>query len=144
MYRTTLTIHYKNHGHNASCTIWFTCMLFGVDNPQSTFQQAIDVIQSTVKWHLALVYLQDIFIFSNRLLDYLSYLYSVFDLLFEARMRLKLNEWFVLEDKIDYLRPVKKTRNPCDLDKGTEASFGLNKLINMTHLQSFLSLCNLL
>lgn len=43
----------------------YTRMLFGLKNAPVTFQRAINVILTTVNWQYALVYIEDVIIFSS-------------------------------------------------------------------------------
>lgn len=43
----------------------FTGVPFGLKHAPKTFQRGMDVLQTTVKWKLALVYLDDVLIFSR-------------------------------------------------------------------------------
>ena len=42
----------------------FLRMLFGLKNPPATFQRAVDIILSRTKWGTALVYLDDVIVYS--------------------------------------------------------------------------------
>ena len=65
-------------------------MPFGLRNAPSTFQRALDVILSGVRWNICLVYLEDVIIFSRNVADHLEYLDTVLTLLEDAGIKLKM------------------------------------------------------
>ena len=81
----------------------FKRMSFGLRNAPSTFQRTIDIILATAKWQYAIVYLDDIIIFSNSVEEHLVHVSKVLDMLQRAGMTLKLKKCFFLEERVDYL-----------------------------------------
>ena len=98
--KTTLTTHY---GTNT-----FTRMPFGLKNAPATYQRAIDTILTTVKWQFALIYLDDIIVFSSSFADHESHLSTVLALLKSAGVMLRLSKSKFLHRTVDYLGHVIK------------------------------------
>lgn len=61
---------------------------FGLNNALETFQKAMDVIPASARRQLALIYLEDIFVFSKSPVDYKGQVRHVLRLLHEAKLRL--------------------------------------------------------
>lgn len=93
--KTTFTSHYG--------TYRFKRMPFGLQNAPTTFQRAIDVVLASVKWQFALVYLDDIIVFSQSIDDHFDHLRTVLTLMLEAGFSLKLNKCFLLRKELEYL-----------------------------------------
>ena len=74
--KTTFTTDF---GTNA-----FTHMPFGLKNAPGTYQRAIDKTLTTVMWQFALVYLDDISIFSSSFDEHQAHLRTVLELLHAA------------------------------------------------------------
>lgn len=65
-------------------------MPFRQNKALGTFQTFIDVILSKVGWQFALVYLDDIVVFSNTAEENLTHILYVFHMLSESGVTLKL------------------------------------------------------
>lgn len=72
----------------------FTRMPFGPSNSAGTIQSARDVMLSAVKWQFALVYLQDIVIFSRTPAEHIAQVHSVLTHLNNAGVTLRLKKCF--------------------------------------------------
>lgn len=70
----------------------FTKMLFGMKSAPGTFQQAIDKLLLPVKWQNALVYVDDIMIFSKTLQESITHVKQVLTLLRKAGVRFTLKK----------------------------------------------------
>lgn len=55
-------------------TFRYTGMLFGLKNSPATFQRDVDVVLSSVKWQVDLIYIDDIINFSHSIEDHLRLL----------------------------------------------------------------------
>ena len=66
-------------------------MPFGLKNAPGTFQRAADVILAGVKWQFALVYLDDIIIYSSSIEEHYDHLATVLKLVHKAGISLKLH-----------------------------------------------------
>ena len=78
-------------------------MPFGLKNAPGIFQRAIDIILATVCWQFAIVYLDDIIIFSKSLDEHLNHIRIVLSLLREAGMTIKLRKCYFLQQRVEYL-----------------------------------------
>jgi hypothetical protein len=80
-------------------TYQFKIMLFGLANAPATFQRAMDVIPSSLKWKFCLVCLDDIIIYSPSHEQHLKDLDLVLGLLSRAGATLKLKKFHVFKEK---------------------------------------------
>lgn len=117
-------------------------MPFGLKNAPGTSQRVIDVIFSTVKWQTALVYLDDIVIYSNTIKAYIGRVQQVLQLLPNAGVTLKMNKCNFLTATIDYLGHVIRPERLEIASHTTAAIKGLQPPTNDTELWCFLGLCN--
>lgn len=133
------------------CLTAFTChcgtyqctrLPFGLCNAPATFQRAIDMILTGVKWQYALVYLDDIIVFSKAADDHLRHLDQVFTLLGEAGVTLKASKCHLFSNEVEYLghvvRPGRISVNEKNLKAIKKARFPETQ----TQLRSFLGMCN--
>ena len=74
--KTTFTSHYGIYR--------FLRLPFGLRNAPATFQRAIDIILSGVKWKTCLVYLDDVIVFSKSKKDHLAHVAEALTLLDNA------------------------------------------------------------
>lgn len=79
-----------------------TRMPFGSKNGRITFQRAIDVMLDSVRWHLALAYLNDIFVFSKSPGEPMEQVRFKLQLFQEARVTLKLKQSNIFSETMDY------------------------------------------
>ena len=87
-------------------TYQFIRMPFGLVNAPATFQRAMDVILSSVKWKFCLVYLDDIIIYSPSHQQHLKDLDLVLGLLSRAGATLKLKKCHFFKERVKYLGHV--------------------------------------
>ena len=78
-------------------------MPFGLRNAPATFQRALDIILSGVRWKMCLVYIDDIIVFSRNYDEHLDHLEHVLHLLKNAGIKLKLKKCFFFRDEVEYL-----------------------------------------
>ena len=65
-------------------------MPFGLRNAPATFQRALDIILSGVRWKMCFVYIDDIIVFSKNYDEHIVHLEHVLYLLKDAGIKLKL------------------------------------------------------
>ena len=94
--KTTFTTHSGKYA--------FTRKPFGLKNAPATYQREIDMILTTVKWQFALVYLDDILVFSSSFEDHKTNLHTVLELLEAADVKLRLPKSKFFHTEVDYLR----------------------------------------
>ena len=93
--KTTFTSHVGTYRYKR--------MPFGLRNAPSTFQRALDVILSGVRWKFCLVYLDDVIVFSRNNEEHLEHLDTVLTLLEDAGIKLKLKKCFFMNKEVEYL-----------------------------------------
>ena len=81
----------------------FNRMPFGLTNAPGTFQRLMNKIMKPVLYESALVYLDDIIVFSKTLEDHIKHLETVFKILAEAGLKLKLKKCNFFKTEINYL-----------------------------------------
>jgi len=117
-------------------------MPFGLTNAPATFQRALDIILSGLKWKLCLVYIDDVIIFSASAEQHFKGVYVVLTRLREAGVTLNLEKctWFF--DEVEYLghifRPGQLHVHNKNVDALKHASFPTTK----TQLKCVLGMCS--
>jgi len=118
-------------------------MPFGLTNAPATFQRALDIILSGLKWQICLVYLDDVIIFSENAEQHFKDVDTVLNRLRESGVTLNLEKCTWFSDEVEYLghivRPGKLHVHNKNVDALKHAKFPTTK----TQLKSFLGMCNL-
>lgn len=120
----------------------FIRMPFGLKNAPATFQRAIDIILSKVKWQYALVYLDDVIIYSKSVEDHFAHVRTVLTLLQNAGVSLKLNKCSFFTTAVDYLGHKIRPGKLEVASRTCEAIRYAKPPTNQTEIRSFLGLCN--
>ena len=76
-------------------------MLFGLNNAQITYQQAVDIILTTVRWRIALMYVEDVMFFSSSFGSNTAHLRTVLELLKSTCMTLRLSKLKFFHTEVD-------------------------------------------
>ena len=84
----------------------FTRMPFGVCNGPPTFQRLMNYVLRDVLGTKALVYLDDVIIFSDTLEDHEKDIREVFELIRQAKLKLKLEKCQFMQKSVNYLGHV--------------------------------------
>ena len=120
----------------------YTRMPFGLKNAPATFQRAVDIILSRVKWQYALVYIDDVIIYSKTMEEHFYHVQKVLSLLRDAGVTLKLSKCNFFTGSVDYLghtiRPGKLEVASTNLKALEEAKYPTNQTV----VRSFLGMCN--
>jgi Reverse transcriptase (RNA-dependent DNA polymerase) len=132
--KTTFTSHYG--------TYRFLRLPFGLRNAPATFQRAIDIILSGVKWKTFLVYLDDIIVFSDSRSVHLAHVVEVLTLLGNAGLSLKLKKCHFFSETVDYLGHVIRPGRLVVAEKNTTPLKTAPLPRTQTELRSFLGLRN--
>ena len=132
--KTTFTSHFGLYR--------FLRMPFGLRNAPATFQRAMDVILASVRWQVALVYLDDVIIFSKSYRAHLEHVATVLSLLKSAGVTLKLAKCHFFSQEVDYLGHVIFPGKLAVSTKTCEAVERFRPLRTTTDVRSFLGLCN--
>jgi len=119
-----------------------TRLPFGLCNAPATFQLAIDMILSGVKWENVLVYLDDLIIFSADAESDLSHLNTVLTLLGKHGVTLKAQKCHLFRDEVEYLGHVVRPGRLSVNEKNPKAIKNAVFPKTQTQLRSFLGMCN--
>jgi hypothetical protein len=120
----------------------FTRMPFGLCNAPATFQRALDMILARVKWSTALIYLDDVIIYSRSTEDHIQHVEEILSLLKQAGVSLKLKKCHFFQSSVDYLGHIIYPGKLAVANKNIES---IRKAIfptTRTQLRSFLGMCN--
>lgn len=115
---------------------------FGLSSAPATFQSLMDVILSTVKWKYAVVYLEDIVIFSRAVEEHIKHTGVVSRLFKDAGVALKVPNSAFLTNKVDYLGHVIWSGRLIVASHSSDAVRERKTPYTVTELQSFVGLCN--
>ena len=81
-------------------------MPFGLRNAPATFQRALDIILSGVRWQSCLIYLDDVIVFSWSTVEHLRHVDEILTLLRRVGVTLKLTKFSFFQPTVDYLGHV--------------------------------------
>lgn len=84
----------------------FTVMPFGLTNAPATFQRLMDLVLGGLKWSCALVYLDDIIVYSSTFSSHLQHLELVLQRIQESGLTLHLSKCHFCKTKLRYLGHV--------------------------------------
>ena len=84
----------------------FTVMPFGLTNAPATFQRLMDIVLGGLKWSCALVYLDDIIVYSSTFSSHLQNLESVLQRIEASGLTLHLSKCQFCKTKLRYLRHI--------------------------------------
>lgn len=119
-------------------------MPFALKKALATFQTAIDLILSFVRWQLALIYFDDIVVFSKSPQNRSEQVRHVLRPLYDAVATLKLKKCRFLAENIDYLGHVNRPGHQVLAEYSTDAVVKLGNAITQTELRSSLGMRNVL
>jgi hypothetical protein len=120
----------------------FKRMPFGLVNAPASFQRAMDIILAGVRWNCALVYLDDVVIYSRTFAEHMRHLDQVLGLLRKANVTLKLRKCRFAAREVDYLGHTIKPGRLQMQDAKVAALKGVRRPTTKTELRSFLGLAN--
>ena len=84
----------------------FEVMPFGLTNAPSTFQRYISHVLNEYLWRFALVYIDDIIIYSKNMKEHIEHIRLVFEKLAKYQLRLNVEKCEFASDKVYYLGHV--------------------------------------
>ena len=119
----------------------FVRMPFGLINAPATFQRAMDILLSEVRWESVIVYLDDIIIFSRSFDEHVSHLRVVLAKLVESGATLKFGKCKFFRKAVDYLGHHLLPHKLQVLKKNVEAIEQSEAPKTKTQVRSFLGLC---
>jgi len=132
--KTTFTCH--------EGTYKYIRLPFGMTNAPATFQRAIDMILSGVKWKTCLVYLDDVIVFSRTVEEHITHLDEVFGLLSRAGVSLKASKCFFFQEEVEYLGHIVGRGHIRVNEKNLVGLRRAEPPRTKKDLRSFLGMCN--
>ena len=117
-------------------------MPFGLRNAPATFQRALDIILSGVRWQTCLIYLDDVIVFSKNEEEHVAHVDEVLTLLRSAGVSLKLKKCEFFKPKVDYLGHVITPGKLAVATENTKAFEHAAFPRNATQVRSFLGAAN--
>ena len=96
--KTAFVSHMGTHRYNR--------MPFGLRNAPASFQRALDIILSGVRWQTCLIYLDDVIVFSQSHEQHVKDVDEVLSLLEKAGVSLKLSKCEFFQPRVNYLGHV--------------------------------------
>ena len=115
----------------------------GLCSAPATFQRALDIILSGVRWQSCLIYLDDVILFSRSTDEHSNHVDKILTLLQRAGITLKLTKCSFFPPKVDSLGDVIPLGNLSVATENTKSFAHAQDPRNTTHLRSFLGAANL-
>jgi len=117
-------------------------MPFGLTNAPATFQRALDIILSGVKWQSCLIYLDDVIVYSKTEEEHVGHVDRVLRLLRDAGVTLRLPKCRFFRNTVEYLGHEIKPGRLGVMDAHTRALREARFLTTRTQERSFVGMCN--
>jgi len=117
-------------------------MPFGLTNAPATFQWALDIILSGVKWQSCLIYLDDVLMYSKTEEEHIGHVDHVLRLPREANVTLRLPNCRFFRTTVEYLGHEIKPGRLGVMDAHTRALREARFRTARTHVRSFVGMCN--
>ena len=118
----------------------FKVLPFGLQGAPATFQKAIDTILSSVKYEMALAYLDDIIVYAKDWEESMYRLETVLTLLMDAGVKLQPAKCYIAYTKIQYLGYVVSGEGIQPDPEKVKAVSDFNIPKSLYHLRAFLGL----
>jgi len=132
--KTTFTCH--------EGTFKYIRLAIGLTNAPATFQRAIEMILSGVKWKTCLVYLDDVLVFCRTVEEHITHLDEVFGLLSRAGVSLNASKCFLSQEKVEYLGHIMGRGHIRVNEKNLVGLRRAEPRRTKKDLRSFLGMCN--
>jgi transposase InsO family protein len=123
-------------------TYRFKRMPFGLINAPATFQRAMDVLLSRVLWKTAIVYLDDVIVFSKTVEDHIREVDDVLTILESAGVSLNMKKCHLFRSRVDYLGHVVRPGKLAMSGKKVTAVVDWPLPRNKTEVRSFVAFCS--
>jgi len=117
-------------------------MPFGLTNAPATFQRALDIILSGVKWQSRLIFLDDVIVCSTTEEEHIGHVAHVLRLLREAGVTLRLPKCRSFRTTVQYLGHEIKPGRLGVMDAQTRAPRETHFPTTRTQVRSFVGMCN--
>jgi len=120
----------------------FLRLPFRLTNAPASFQWALDIILSGLRWKPCLVYLDDVIVFSRSTDEHIRHLREFLLLLWTAGVTLKPSMCHFFQDEVEYLGQVVRPGQLLVHEKNTRGLAGAQQPRTQSELKSFLGMCN--
>ena len=120
----------------------FNRMPFGLTNAPGTFQRLMNKILKVVLYKSTLVYLDDIIVYSKTIEKHVEDIETVFKLLAENGLKLKVKKCYFFRNKIDYLGHVVSSEGVAPNEQKIQSILTYPEPRNTKELSSFLGLAS--
>jgi len=120
----------------------FIQLPFGRVNAPASFQRALDIILSGLRWQTGMVYLHDVIVFSRTAGDHIQHLRAVLLLLEKAGVSLKPSKCHLFQQEVEYLGHVVRPGHLLVNQNNMKSLAQALPPRNQTELKSFLGMCN--
>ena len=120
----------------------FNRMPFGLTNAPATFQRLMDKVLKPVLFDFALVYLDDIIVFSKTIEEHFVHLDRVFSLLARDGLKMKTTKCEFFKGKLEYLGFIVSREGVAPNPSKVESILKYPEPNNVKELQSFLGLAS--
>uniref|UniRef100_A0A0G4HC58 Reverse transcriptase domain-containing protein n=1 Tax=Chromera velia CCMP2878 TaxID=1169474 RepID=A0A0G4HC58_9ALVE len=122
----------------------FLCMPFGLVNAPSEFQRAMTLVLAALPCEIAMVYIDDVIVFSRSHPEHLRDLREIFQLLRAAGLKLRLEKAQIGKSEVEYLGYSVSARGTksCPSKKNTEKIRKWPTPTDRPSLRTFVYLCN--
>ena len=126
----------------ASGLFQFNVMPFGLTNAPATFQRLMERVLAGLHWSIALVYIDDIIIFSQTFEDHLKDLEEVLYRLKTAGLKLKPKKCCLFRKQVQYLGHIVSSQGVATDESKISAVRDWATPTNVSELRSFLGICS--
>ena len=96
-------------------------MPFSLCNEPATYQRALDILHSVVKWKFCLVYIDDVIVFSKTFDEHLATVDEVLSILKTAVLSMNMRKLKFFSRTVDYLGHVVRPERLAIAEKNTQA-----------------------
>ena len=120
----------------------FNVMPFGLTNAPATFQRLMERVLSGLQWHICLVYIDDVIIFSKTFEDHVANLSTIFRRLQDAGLKLKPKKCALFQTQVKYLGHVVSQKGISTDPEKTSAVRDWPVPHDVTEVKRFLGLCS--
>ena len=121
------------------CFSW-NVMPFGVSTAPACFQQTMDLVLAGIKWNYALVYLDDIIVYSKTEEEHLSHLEEVFKRLRKAGLKCNAEKCEFMKDKVAFLGHIISAEGIAPNQQKVQAVREIKPPTTVTEVKSFLGM----
>ncbi|VDI46195.1 Hypothetical predicted protein [Mytilus galloprovincialis] len=118
----------------------YVTMPFGLCNAGATFQRIIETAMRGLQWHVLVLYLDDIIVFSETFDEHLVNLQKVFQRLSDAGLKLKAAKCSFFKHEVEYLGHIVSTEGVRTDPSKVRAIAKMESPQNVSELRSFIGL----